>query len=100
MVVGRFFRVQFDGFGIILERLFYRSIVSVNACQIVVGGRIFGIEGERFLPLLLGTLLIMEVIEKRTVRQQRSHVVRMLLQKILISQADGLEASLDPAVEL
>src|SRR5215470_15367380 len=99
MIISGLFWVQFDGFAIIFEGLFYRADVSVHTGQIVIRRRIFGIEGERFLPLLLGALLIMNVIQKCSVGQQRPYVVGMLLQKILVSQADRFEAGLDPAVE-
>src|SRR5262249_33717482 len=100
VIIGGFLGIEFDGLGIILEGFFHRPVMGVHAGQVVVGGRVFGVQFQGLFPLFLRAILVLQVVEERTIRQPRAGVVGMFFEKILVGQADGLKALVNPAVHL
>src|ERR1019366_8058562 len=75
-----------------LECLLHGSTMAVEIGEVVIDGGVFGIQGERLLPLLLRGVLLLEVAQKTAKSDARAGVVGMAGDEILVGLANRSEA--------
>src|SRR5204862_922428 len=84
-----------DGFFVILEPLFYWTLMGVDVGEVVPGCRIFWIGFACFLPLSDGAVFIVDIVEKAAVGEARFGVIGMSAKKVFIRLLNGIEPLLD-----
>ena len=52
LVIEGLLRFELDGFGVILERLLDRTGMAVKIGEVIVNGRVLGVQSQRLFPLL------------------------------------------------
>jgi hypothetical protein len=92
VVVDRLLRVQFDGFGVVLEGLLHRPGMAVEIGEVVVHRGVFGVQGERLFPLLPRALIVLEVAQETAIGHARAGVIGMAREEIIVGLADWVEA--------